>query len=65
MTDSFCLMVKYLRKVPIFNNLYINKFLDVLWFLNIYYYQLLTASLQSSTGENPPVEDCRLAVESS
>ena len=27
-----------------------NKFLDVLWFLNIYYYELSTASLQSSTG---------------
>jgi hypothetical protein len=27
-----------------------NKFLDVVWFLNIYYYELLTASRQSSTG---------------
>jgi hypothetical protein len=31
--------------------------LEVLWLLNIYYYELSTAS--------PPVEDCRLAVESS
>ena len=27
-----------------------NKFLDVLWFLNIYYYKLSTACLQSSMG---------------
>jgi hypothetical protein len=32
------------------NRIIHNKFLDVLWFLNIYYYELSIASLQSSTG---------------
>ena len=37
------------NKTPIVKMTLFNKFLDVLWFLNIYYYELSTASLQSST----------------
>ena len=43
-----------------------DKGADVLWFKLFIINELLTASLQCSTGcENKPVEDCRLAAESS
>ena len=44
---------------------FIIKFLKRYLIVNFFKHELSTASLQSSTGNTLPVEDCRLPVESS